>query len=109
MFRIGLTLGLTLAVAGCASSVGNTLDVAPDWFEERRSDLSHDGYPSLQTASQLSSEISDVPWVQIQQDLSSAQAKMDMNDPGPVTITAEDMRSWAEEQIRLVDKGEEPY
>ena len=109
MFRIGLTLGLTLAVAGCASSVGNTLDVAPDWFEERRSDLSDDGYPSLQTASQLSSEISDVPWVQIQQDLSSAQAEMDMNDPGPVTITAEDMRSWAEEQIRLEDKGEEPY
>ncbi len=109
MIRVILTTISAIALTSCVSSVGSTLDGVPAWFSERQEDLSHEGYPSLQTANALSIEDSETPWDDIRSDLVEAQAEMDANDPGPVSITAAEMRAWAAEQISLVDKGEEPY
>ena len=109
MFRIGLTFGFVLTAAACTTTVSDSLEGAPAWFEERKADLSDEGYPPLQSALNLDAEYTNTPWGRIQRNLRNAKREMDENDPGPVTVTADEMRAWAQEQIRLVDRGEEPY
>lgn len=107
--RFSPILLLSVMTAGCTSIVSDSIDAAPEWFQERKEQLSGEGYPSFEQAAKMNADVEEAPWKVIAADLAVALKEMKAADPGPVTMTAADMRAWAAEQKALVAKGEEPY
>lgn len=104
-----LILLACVPLIGCVTSLGDSLEGAPEWFEDRRAELSGEDYPDIRSAAVLEAESDLAPWREIETTLNSALSDMETEDPGPVMLTAEQMLAWAKEQSALVAKGEEPY
>lgn len=107
--RINPIILFSILATGCTGIVSESFDAAPEWFQEKREELSGQGYPSFKQAESLMENEEEAPWGEISRDLALALRQMQAADPGPVTMTAEDMRAWANAQKALVAKGEEPY
>lgn len=108
MIRIALALVSAMTLSGCVSAMSE-LDYVPDWFEARRESIGEQSYPSIQSARVLQTGQSGTPWRNIQRDLARAERDMRRDAPGPIRVTAEEMRAWAAQQRAIVAKGEEPY
>ena len=108
MIRIAIALVSAMALSGCASAISE-LDYVPDWFEAKREGIGEPSYPSIHSASVLQSGPSETPWEDIERDLVRAERDMRRSWPGPIRVTAEEMRAWAAQQRAIVAKGEEPY
>lgn len=110
MVRFGYITVFALALSSCSTILPSDEGTVPEWFEARRAQVIEDGYPSLRAAAVSQNvEVSGTPWLKIANELTIAQRDLERNAPGAITVTAEDMRAWVEEQKALVAKGEEPY
>lgn len=107
--RYAPILVLSVFAAGCTSIVSDSLDSAPEWFKERKTELEGEGYPTFEQAAKMQQEVELAPWNEIQRDLQLVMRDMQRSAPEPVKMTAADMRAWADEQKALIAKGEEPY
>ena len=108
MIRIALALVSAMTLSGCVSAISE-LDYVPDWFEARLESIGEQSYPSIQSARVLQAGQTSTPWESIELNLMRARRDMRRDAPGPIRVTAEEMRAWAAKQRAIVAKGEEPY
>lgn len=114
--RMALALASVLSAAGCANSVSRTmssaLSSAPDWFDERREEVSGQGYPNVSSVPVAPPKTSAAETERVRQEQEAllAEAEVIKQDPSaqsPVESGHEDPADWAARIRREFDFEEE--
>ena len=99
-------------VGGCASSVTETISTAvadaPDWFKERREELSTQDYPDLRDIPKEPVEHQTLEQAELERDLLLEEAKELEADPKALSPTEEgrpDPSVWADEVRDELEKA----